>query len=166
VENPREVIRPGTDVRVKVLEIDSERRRLSLSIKRVEDQVLPAVEPEDAEVAKSQLDDISSLSGGPFADLAGQMFNLTGVTEEAAAEGATEPAAEAAATETADSDASAAAVAEDQVAVADGDSSEATANAETAEATEAEATAEAAEEEKPAAEAKAQDEEKKSETGA
>jgi small subunit ribosomal protein S1 len=35
VENPREVVEPGSDVKVKVLEIDSERRRLSLSIKRV-----------------------------------------------------------------------------------------------------------------------------------
>jgi small subunit ribosomal protein S1 len=35
VENPREVVEPGTEVKVKVLEIDSERRRLSLSIKRV-----------------------------------------------------------------------------------------------------------------------------------
>jgi small subunit ribosomal protein S1 len=35
VENPREVVEPGVTVKVKVLEIDSERRRLSLSIKRV-----------------------------------------------------------------------------------------------------------------------------------
>ncbi len=35
VENPREVVEPGSEVKVKVLEIDSERRRLSLSIKRV-----------------------------------------------------------------------------------------------------------------------------------
>ena len=41
VENPREIVQPGDDVRVKILEIDSERRRLSLSIKRVEDQILP-----------------------------------------------------------------------------------------------------------------------------
>jgi small subunit ribosomal protein S1 len=41
VENPREVIQPGDTVRVKILEIDSERRRLSLSIKRVEGQTLP-----------------------------------------------------------------------------------------------------------------------------
>ena len=41
VENPREIIQPGDQVRVKILEIDSERRRLSLSIKRVEGQVLP-----------------------------------------------------------------------------------------------------------------------------
>ena len=42
VENPREVVQPGDDVRVKILEIDSDRRRLSLSVKRVEDQILPA----------------------------------------------------------------------------------------------------------------------------
>ncbi|MEX1141762.1 MAG: 30S ribosomal protein S1 [Thermoleophilaceae bacterium] len=36
VENPREVVEPGTEVKVKVLEIDSERRRLSLSVKRVD----------------------------------------------------------------------------------------------------------------------------------
>ncbi|WCB94778.1 Polyribonucleotide nucleotidyltransferase [Baekduia alba] len=42
VENPREVVQPGDVVRVKILEIDSERRRLSLSIKRVEGQILPS----------------------------------------------------------------------------------------------------------------------------
>ena len=35
VENPREVVEPGDEVKVKILEIDSERRRLSLSVKRV-----------------------------------------------------------------------------------------------------------------------------------
>ena len=41
VENPREIVHPGDEIRVKILEIDSERRRLSLSAKRVEGQVLP-----------------------------------------------------------------------------------------------------------------------------
>jgi small subunit ribosomal protein S1 len=41
VENPREIVQPGDEVKVKILEIDSERRRLSLSIKRVEGQILP-----------------------------------------------------------------------------------------------------------------------------
>jgi small subunit ribosomal protein S1 len=41
VENPREVVQPGDEIRIKILEIDSERRRLSLSAKRVEGQVLP-----------------------------------------------------------------------------------------------------------------------------
>jgi small subunit ribosomal protein S1 len=39
VENPREIVEPGQDVRVKILEIDSDRRRLSLSVKRVEEQL-------------------------------------------------------------------------------------------------------------------------------
>jgi small subunit ribosomal protein S1 len=48
VENPREIVQPGDELRVKILEIDSERRRLSLSAKRVEGQVLPVrrIEPE------------------------------------------------------------------------------------------------------------------------
>ena len=58
VDNPREVVRPGTSVRVRVLEIDSERRRLSLSIKQIEDQVLPPVEPEDAKIATQHLDEV------------------------------------------------------------------------------------------------------------
>jgi small subunit ribosomal protein S1 len=36
VENPREVVEPDQEVKVKILEIDSERRRLSLSVKRLE----------------------------------------------------------------------------------------------------------------------------------
>jgi small subunit ribosomal protein S1 len=39
VENPREIVEPGQDVRVKILEIESERRRLSLSVKRVQEQL-------------------------------------------------------------------------------------------------------------------------------
>ncbi len=38
VENPSEVVEPGATLDVKILEIDEERRRLSLSIKRVEGQ--------------------------------------------------------------------------------------------------------------------------------
>jgi small subunit ribosomal protein S1 len=39
VENPREIVEPGQDVRVKILEIESDRRRLSLSVKRVQQQL-------------------------------------------------------------------------------------------------------------------------------
>jgi small subunit ribosomal protein S1 len=49
-------------VRVKILEIDSERRRLSLSIKRVEGQVLPVrpiITPVDGEAG--DLDDMPEL---------------------------------------------------------------------------------------------------------
>jgi small subunit ribosomal protein S1 len=48
VESPREVVHPGDEIRVQILEIDSERRRLSLSAKRVEDQILPLSRPGDA----------------------------------------------------------------------------------------------------------------------
>src|SRR5690349_18822587 len=41
VENPSEVVEPGTTLNVKILEVDEERRRLSLSIKRVEGQNMP-----------------------------------------------------------------------------------------------------------------------------
>jgi small subunit ribosomal protein S1 len=51
VENPREVVEPGDEVKVKILEIDEERRRLSLSLKRVEGQVLERreVPPEEGQ---------------------------------------------------------------------------------------------------------------------
>ena len=65
VENPREIIQPGDPVRVKILEIDSERRRLSLSIKRVEGQVLPVrpITPpaEGDETDAGSLDDVPEL---------------------------------------------------------------------------------------------------------
>jgi small subunit ribosomal protein S1 len=55
VENPREVVNQGDVIRVKILEIDSERRRLSLSAKRVEDQILPVSRPgEPAEAAAGE----------------------------------------------------------------------------------------------------------------
>jgi small subunit ribosomal protein S1 len=51
VESPREIVHPGDEIRVKILEIDSERRRLSLSAKRVEDQILPVSRPGDSQPA-------------------------------------------------------------------------------------------------------------------
>src|SRR5712675_3719938 len=51
VESPREIVHPGDEIRVKILEIDSERRRLSLSAKRVEDQILPVSRGADADSA-------------------------------------------------------------------------------------------------------------------
>ncbi|HET8862586.1 MAG TPA: 30S ribosomal protein S1 [Solirubrobacterales bacterium] len=41
VESPTEVVEPNSKLNVKILEIDEERRRLSLSIKRVEGQNMP-----------------------------------------------------------------------------------------------------------------------------
>jgi small subunit ribosomal protein S1 len=49
VESPREIVHPGDEIRVRILEIDSERRRLSLSAKRVEDQILPVARAGGAE---------------------------------------------------------------------------------------------------------------------
>jgi small subunit ribosomal protein S1 len=65
VENPREIVNQGDTVKVKILEIDSERRRLSLSVKRVEDQILPMRSAGDgspsAEISENQLDDVPEL---------------------------------------------------------------------------------------------------------
>jgi small subunit ribosomal protein S1 len=47
VESPAEVVRPGDELKVKILEVDEARRRLSLSVKRVEGQELPTREPSD-----------------------------------------------------------------------------------------------------------------------
>src|SRR5438309_8300464 len=60
VENPREVVNPGDVVRVKILEIDDERRRLSLSLKRVEDQVLP-IRSLEGESGAGDLDNVPEL---------------------------------------------------------------------------------------------------------
>jgi small subunit ribosomal protein S1 len=68
VENPREVVSQGQDVKVLILEVDAERRRLSLSMKRVEGE-----EGEDG-------DEVSQLTP-----------NL-GLSEEVFAEGSTAPA--------------------------------------------------------------------------
>jgi small subunit ribosomal protein S1 len=80
VENPREIIQPGDQVRVKILEIDSERRRLSLSIKRVEGQELPVrpIQP------SGDLDDVPELG------LSEDVFSSEGaaVASDAAAEDA------------------------------------------------------------------------------
>jgi small subunit ribosomal protein S1 len=81
VENPREIIQPGDPVRVKILEIDSERRRLSLSIKRVEGQVLP-VRPIIAPTEDEQYDDVPDL--GLSEDVFAPAADEASVTEEAA----------------------------------------------------------------------------------
>jgi small subunit ribosomal protein S1 len=117
VENPREIIQPGDPVRVKILEIDSERRRLSLSIKRVEGQILPVrpIEP-PADGVGSSLDDVPELGLSEDVFSAGEAGTpepeatagadavtepLTETEAGAAAEVSAEPVAEApAATET------------------------------------------------------------------
>ena len=64
VERPDEVVSVGQQVSVKIIEVDSERRRLSLSIKRVDgDNVKPLrpLEPEVDEEAEEQAEEIEEI---------------------------------------------------------------------------------------------------------
>jgi small subunit ribosomal protein S1 len=58
VENPREVVAQGQAVNVKIIEVDGERRRLSLSIKRIEedDVVQPRADGAESVHLTPQLD--------------------------------------------------------------------------------------------------------------
>jgi small subunit ribosomal protein S1 len=93
VENPREIVQPGDDVKVKILEIDSERRRLSLSIKRVEDQVLPRRElppvAEGEDAGAGDLDNVPEL--GLSEDVFAAQPPEAAATETPEAETAPEP---------------------------------------------------------------------------
>ena len=110
VENPREIVEPGQDVRVKILEIDSERRRLSLSVKRVEEQlahIRSAAEAGAAAAAEAggqEIGDVPDLGlsedvfAGPSisgADALRAALPQEEAPAEAPAEGAPEPGAEA-----------------------------------------------------------------------
>jgi small subunit ribosomal protein S1 len=115
VENPREIVQPGDDVKVKILEIDSERRRLSLSIKRVEDQILPRrdVQAIGEDAGAGDLDNVPELG------LSEDVFAAQPPVEEAAADAEGdlaktefEPTADAAPAEEAEPAAEAAAVEE------------------------------------------------------
>jgi small subunit ribosomal protein S1 len=56
VENPREVVSQGDPVNVLILEIDGDRRRLSLSLKRVEEGDVPVPRADGAESVHSMPD--------------------------------------------------------------------------------------------------------------
>src|ERR671935_49242 len=57
VENPREVVSQGDVVAVKIIEVDADRRRLSLSLKRVQDGEVPLPKPNGAPAPRTpQLD--------------------------------------------------------------------------------------------------------------
>jgi len=88
VENPREIVDPGDEVKVKILEIDDERRRLSLSLKRVEGQVLPT--REIAPSADGEGDDVGEV---PDLDLSEEVFSADEPAAPALAEPEAEPAA-------------------------------------------------------------------------
>jgi small subunit ribosomal protein S1 len=139
VDNPREIIQPGDPVRVKILEIDSERRRLSLSIKRVEGQVLP-VRPIEPPTSGDSYDDVPELG------LSEDVFASSEDPGYAASAEVLDPTELAEAEITADPDAD---VADD----AEAPAADAEAEAPAAEAPPAEAEVAEAEPEAPAAEA-------------
>jgi small subunit ribosomal protein S1 len=104
VENPSEVVEPGAKLNVKILEIDEERRRLSLSIKQVEDQNMPMSDL-GAQLAAANgggQEEISDESAaGPVAEedpsssqAAGDVPSSTPPAEDAVEEPAEEPGAE------------------------------------------------------------------------
>src|SRR5207253_2630456 len=78
VNHPSEVLEIGQDVKVKVLDIDGERRRLSLSLKRVEGGGVVA-----------RADDSEPIEGTPDLDLSEEVFPETQAPLDA---GETEPA--------------------------------------------------------------------------
>ena len=97
VENPREVVSQGDLVNVKIIEVDADRRRLSLSLKRVEPGEAPEPLPGE-EAPRPQID----LSEDVFADELEEAPRgaAPAVEEEPVAEDETaEPAAEAAVAE-------------------------------------------------------------------
>ncbi|HET9163689.1 MAG TPA: 30S ribosomal protein S1 [Solirubrobacterales bacterium] len=69
VESPSEVVEPNSTLNVKILEIDEERRRLSLSIKRVEGQNMPMGDlGEQIASAAEDTQDETSQPAGPVED--------------------------------------------------------------------------------------------------
>jgi small subunit ribosomal protein S1 len=111
VESPREIVHPGDEIRVKILEIDSERRRLSLSAKRVEDQILPVSRPdapaaEAASAEEAVQEDGAEAASAADSEIVAEAAVEEGVVETAEAQDAVieeapaEPAAEVAVEET------------------------------------------------------------------
>jgi small subunit ribosomal protein S1 len=110
VESPREIVHPGDEIRVKILEIDSERRRLSLSAKRVEDQILPiarqGVPPADPAEQAAELSDPPPTDPSAYAQTAEPSHEQPG-GETPVAEVAETPVAEVAHTPAPDESAAA-----------------------------------------------------------
>jgi small subunit ribosomal protein S1 len=90
VENPREVVSQGDVVNVKVIEIDADRRRLSLSLKRVEEGE-PVQPRADGAPLAANLDLSEDVFGNePAAPVAEDVE----VLDESLAEGSLEPVAD------------------------------------------------------------------------
>src|SRR5438128_933940 len=82
VENPREVVSQGDVVAVKIIEVDAERRRLSLSLKRVEPGSEPLPRPDGQPLSRPT---------APQLDLSEDVFREDAEPDE---DGADEPEAE------------------------------------------------------------------------
>jgi small subunit ribosomal protein S1 len=82
VENPREVVSQGQAVNVRILEIDGERRRLSLSLKRVEEGEQPVPRADGAESVHRTPDLKLSEEAFPTGAAAVQADAGTGLAED------------------------------------------------------------------------------------
>jgi small subunit ribosomal protein S1 len=160
VENPREVVDPGQEVKVKILEIDAERRRLSLSVKRVEGQVLPLRDATNAPLETHVSE--GDLANAPDYGLSDDVFagqEQGGMSEQeaglAAAAAAFGTSAQRAAVAGEPAQAEPAEAAEPPASEAEAPAADAEAPAADAEAPAADAEAPAADAEAPAAEAEA-----------
>ena len=96
VENPREVVSQGDVVNVKIIEVDADRRRLSLSLKRVDeaDDVQPRADGQPLETPAPTPPPQIDLSEDVFPE--GETEPAAEETAPAAEEDSSEPAAEAA----------------------------------------------------------------------
>jgi small subunit ribosomal protein S1 len=88
VENPSEVVSPGDEVWVRILEIDESRRRISLSIKRAESQNLPLRDLMPPELTGEATQEAAP-EDVPDLDVSEEVFPET--PPEAEAQGETEP---------------------------------------------------------------------------
>jgi small subunit ribosomal protein S1 len=95
VENPREVVSQGDAVNVLILEVDAERRRLSLSLKRVEEGVEPLPRADGGEsvhlTPNLNLSEDVFPAGSAGLDEAPPLEVDDDATPEAETEGAAEP---------------------------------------------------------------------------
>jgi small subunit ribosomal protein S1 len=80
VENPREIVNPGDQVHVKILEIEDGRRRLSLSLKRAGGVVMPVRDRAAPVEGDAEVGEIGEV---PELDLSEEVFPTEGAAPEA-----------------------------------------------------------------------------------
>jgi small subunit ribosomal protein S1 len=74
VESPGEVVSPGDEVWVRILEIDESRRRISLSVKRAESQNLPLKDLIPSELAEQVSQEAAAEDDVPDLDVSEEVF--------------------------------------------------------------------------------------------